>query len=121
MSFHLGHLDALLRGLALSVMGRSDTPTLAEARERFDSHCKGESTIPADLRSAVYSTVMKHGDASTLEAITNLFREADLDEEKVRLMKTMGAVPQPGLIKKVLEFSLSVSLEWLAIIPNWSP
>ena len=38
-----------------------------------------------------------------------LFREADLHEEKVRLMRCMGAVSQPELIKKVLDFSVSVS------------
>jgi len=103
-----GHLDALLRGLVLGVMGRSGDPaTIAEAKKRFDAHCKGESTIPADLRSAVYSTVLKHGDTSTLESMMKLFREADLHEEKVRLMRTMGAVSQPELIKKVLEFAMS--------------
>ncbi|XP_027041940.1 puromycin-sensitive aminopeptidase-like [Pocillopora damicornis] len=103
-----GHLDALLRGLVLGCMGRSgDQATLTEARKRFEAHCKGESTISADLRSAVYSTVLKHGDDNTLESVMNLFKEADLHEEKVRLMRCMGAVSQPDLIKKVLEFSMS--------------
>ena len=95
----------------LGCMGRSgDQATLVEARKRFEAHCKGESTIPADLRSAVYSTVLKHGDDNTLESVMKLFKEADLHEEKVRLMRCMGAVSQPDLIKKVLEFSMSVSL-----------
>ena len=95
------------------IIGRMGTyghpATVAEANKRFDAHLKGESTIPADLRSAVYSTVLKHGDASTLESMMKLFGEADLHEEKVRLMRTMGAVSQPELIKKVLEFAMSVS------------
>ena len=91
-------------------MGRSGDPaTIVEARKRFYGHCNGESTIPADLRSAVYRTVLKHGDDVTLDAMMKLFREADLDEEKVRLMSCMGAVSQPELIKKVLAFSMSVS------------
>ena len=107
----VGHLDALLRGLVLGCMGRTgDQATLAEARKRFDAHCRGESTIPADLRSAVYSTVLKHGDGGSLESVMKLFKGADLDEEKVRLMRCMGAVSQPELINKVLDFSLSVSL-----------
>lgn len=84
--------------------------TVAEAQKRFEAHCKGESTISADLRSAVYSTVLKHGDDNTLESVMKLFKEADLHEEKVRLMRCMGAVSQPDLIKKVLEFTMSVSL-----------
>ncbi|XP_068751951.1 puromycin-sensitive aminopeptidase-like [Montipora capricornis] len=103
-----GHLDALLRGLIIACLGkfgRQDIVT--EGRKRFQAHCKGESTIPADLRSAVYGTVLRHGDAATLDAMMKLFREADLHEEKVRLMRTMGAVSQPELIKKVLDFSMS--------------
>ncbi|KAJ7390104.1 hypothetical protein OS493_027136 [Desmophyllum pertusum] len=103
-----GHLDALLRGLIIGRLGKYGHPAmLAEARQRFDAHCKGESTIPADLRSAVYSTVLKHGDGGTLDSTMKLFREADLHEEKVRLMRCMGAVSQPELINKVLEFSMS--------------
>ena len=85
--------------------------TVAEAQKRFEAHCKGESTIPADLRSAVYSTVLRHGDGNTLESVMQLLKEADLHEEKVRLMGCMGAVSQPDqpdLIKKVCDFSLSV-------------
>jgi len=103
-----GHLDALLRGLIIGRLGKYGHPaTLAEARKRFQAHCAGESIIPADLRSAVYSTVLKHGDDVTLDAMLKLFREADLHEEKVRLMRCMGAVSQPELIKKVLDFSMS--------------
>ena len=111
-----GHLDALLRGLVLGCMGRSGDPaTIAEARKRFDAHCKGESTIPADLRAAVYRTVLKHGDDVTLDAMMKLFREADLDEEKVRLISCMGAVSQAELIKKVLGVSMSVGSTALMI------
>ena len=101
-------------------MGRSgDSASITEARKRFDAHCKGESVIPADLRSAVYSTVLKHGDSSTLEAMMKLFKEAELHEEKVRLMRTMGAVSQPELIKKVLDFSLSVCVLYEEIMPSY--
>ncbi|CAH3113617.1 unnamed protein product [Porites lobata] len=103
-----GHLDALLRGIVLGVLGRSShSASVSEARQRFDTHCNGEAMIPADLRSAVYSTVLLNGDASSLEAMMKLFKKADLHEERVRLMRTMGTVTQPELIKKVLDFSLS--------------
>ena len=111
MYFPLGHLDALLRGLVIGRLGTyGHEATVAEARKRFEAHCNGEATIPADLRSAVYSTVLKNGDASSLEAMMKLFKKADLHEERVRIMRTMGTVTQPELIKKVLDFSLSVSV-----------
>ncbi|PFX27024.1 Puromycin-sensitive aminopeptidase [Stylophora pistillata] len=102
------HLDALLRGLIVGRLGKYGHPaTVAEAQKRFEAHCKGESTIPADLRSAVYSTVLKHGDDNTLQSVMQLLKGADLHEEKVRLMRCMGAVSQPELIKKVCDFSMS--------------
>ena len=36
-----------------------------------------------------------------------LFRAADLHEERVRILRVLGSVRQPELIKRVLEFSLS--------------
>ena len=69
----------------------------------------------------MYSTVLKHGDDVILDAMMKLFREADLHEEKVRLMRCMGAVSQPELIKKVLDFSTSVSFIWFTMfILNFS-
>ena len=106
-----GHLDALLRGLVLGRMGRCGHPqTVSEAQKRFEAHCKGEAAIPADLRSAVYSTVLRAGNEATLEAVMKLLKDADLHEEKMRLMRCMGSVKDPELIKKVLSFSLSVRI-----------
>lgn len=105
-----GHLDALLRGLVLGRLGKCGHPeTVAEAQKRFAAHCTGESVLPADLRTAVYSTVLKAGDQTTLEAVLKLLRDADLHEERVRLMRCMGSVSKPELINQVLNFSLSVS------------
>ena len=110
------HLNALLRGLIIERLGKyGDQATVAEAQKRLKEHWKGESTTPADLRSAAYSTVLKHGDGNTLESVMQLLKEADLHEEKVRLMRCMGAVSQPDLIKKVCDFSLSVGFIKLCI------
>lgn len=50
----LGPLDAMLRGLVISRLGKSgDEKIINEARQRFYAHCKKAATIPADLRSAV--------------------------------------------------------------------
>ena len=57
----------------------------------------------------MYGTVLKDGDDNTLEFVIELFKEADLHEEEVRMMRSMGAVSQPDLIKKILELSMSVS------------
>jgi len=54
----------MLRALVLAKIGRAgDAATVKEACHRFDAYVTGES-LDADLRSAVYATVLKHGDAS---------------------------------------------------------
>ena len=102
------HLDAMLRGLLLGTLGRQGCPdTTAEARRRLEAHEKGDAALPADLRSAVYSTVLRNGSATELERLTKLYHAADLQEEKVRILRNLGVVPQEENIKKVLEFAMS--------------
>lgn len=39
-----------------------------------------------------------------------LYREADLHEEKDRISRSLGATRDPNLIQRVLQFAMSVSL-----------
>lgn len=103
-----GHLDALLRGLVLGKLGKAGhKPTIEEARRRFKDHVDGKQVLPADLRSAVYVTVLKHGDSATLDTMLKLHKQGDMQEEKNRIEKVLGAIPAPDLIQKVLAFALS--------------
>uniref|UniRef100_A0A674P9K5 Aminopeptidase n=1 Tax=Takifugu rubripes TaxID=31033 RepID=A0A674P9K5_TAKRU len=103
-----GHLDALLRGLVLGKLGKAGhKPTVEEARKRFKDHVEGKQVLPADLRSPVYLTMLKHGDSSTLETMLKLHKQADMQEEKNRIERVLGAISAPDLIQKVLTFALS--------------
>uniref|UniRef100_U3KGK1 Aminopeptidase n=1 Tax=Ficedula albicollis TaxID=59894 RepID=U3KGK1_FICAL len=103
-----GHLDALLRGLVLGKLGKAGhKATLEEARRRFKEHVEGKQLLSADLRSPVYVTVLKHGDSSTLDTMLKLHKQADMQEEKNRIERVLGAIAQPELIQKVLTFALS--------------
>ncbi|PWA30734.1 hypothetical protein CCH79_00009263 [Gambusia affinis] len=103
-----GHLDALLRGLVLGKLGKAGhKPTLEEARRRFKEHVEAKQVLPADLRSPVYLTVLKHGDAATLDTMLKLHKQADMQEEKNRIERVLGAISAPDLIQKVLSFALS--------------
>ncbi|XP_075033123.1 puromycin-sensitive aminopeptidase [Mixophyes fleayi] len=103
-----GHLDALLRGLVLGKLGKAGhKPTLEEARRRFKDHVEGKNTLSADLRSPVYVTVLKHGDSTTLDTMLKLHKLADMQEEKNRIERVLGAISSQDLIQKVLSFSLS--------------
>uniref|UniRef100_A0A250YLM6 Aminopeptidase n=1 Tax=Castor canadensis TaxID=51338 RepID=A0A250YLM6_CASCN len=103
-----GHLDALLRGLVLGKLGKAGhKATLEEARRRFKDHVEGKQILSADLRSPVYLTVLKHGDGTTLEIMLKLHKQADMQEEKNRIERVLGATLSPELIQKVLTFALS--------------
>uniref|UniRef100_A0AAX7VKL7 Aminopeptidase n=1 Tax=Astatotilapia calliptera TaxID=8154 RepID=A0AAX7VKL7_ASTCA len=103
-----GHLDALLRSLVLGKLGKAGhKPTLEEARRRFKDHVDGKQVLPADLRSPVYLTVLKHGDSATLDTMLKLHKQADMQEEKNRIERVLGAISAPDLIQKVLNFALS--------------
>ncbi|XP_072515887.1 puromycin-sensitive aminopeptidase [Salminus brasiliensis] len=103
-----GHLDALLRGLVLGKLGKAGhKATLDEARRRFKEHVEGKQILSADLRSPVYLTVLKHGDSSTLDTMLKLHKQADMQEEKNRIERVLGAISAPDLIQRVLNFALS--------------
>ncbi|KAM8988593.1 puromycin-sensitive aminopeptidase [Ara ararauna] len=103
-----GHLDALLRGLVLGKLGKAGhKATLEEARRRFKDHVEGKHVLSADLRSPVYLTILKHGDSTTLDTMLKLHKQADMQEEKNRIERVLGAISQPELIQKVLTFALS--------------
>uniref|UniRef100_A0A4W5RNT6 Aminopeptidase n=1 Tax=Hucho hucho TaxID=62062 RepID=A0A4W5RNT6_9TELE len=88
-----GHLDALLRGLVLGKLGKAGhKPTLEEARRRFKDHVEGKQILSADLRSPVSCS---------------LHKQADMQEEKNRIERVLGAISAPDLIQKVLTFALS--------------
>uniref|UniRef100_G1RKC9 Aminopeptidase puromycin sensitive n=1 Tax=Nomascus leucogenys TaxID=61853 RepID=G1RKC9_NOMLE len=103
-----GHLDALLRGLVLGKLGKAGhKATLEEARRRFKDHVEGKQILSADLRSPVYLTVLKRGDGTTLDIMLKLHKQADMQEEKNRIERVLGATLLPDLIQKVLTFALS--------------
>ncbi|XP_077862985.1 puromycin-sensitive aminopeptidase isoform X1 [Saccoglossus kowalevskii] len=103
-----GHLDSLLRSMVLLRLGRfSHTDTVSKAKVKFNDHTCGKETIPADLRGSVYHSVLAHADEETFKAVLKFFREQELHEEKERIMRALGAVKEPALIKQVLDFSLS--------------
>lgn len=44
-----------------------------------------------------------------------LYREADLHEEKDRISRSLGATRDPNLIQRVLQFAMSVSVCMLSV------
>nr|XP_003702012.1 PREDICTED: puromycin-sensitive aminopeptidase [Megachile rotundata] len=102
------HLDTLLRSLVLGRMAAlNDEETIEEAKKRFELHVSGTTLLAADLRSPVYRAVLSVGDADTYETMLRLYREADLHEEKDRILRALGAIKDETLLTKVLDFAMS--------------
>ncbi|KAK7501330.1 hypothetical protein BaRGS_00007455 [Batillaria attramentaria] len=103
-----GHLTAMLRDLVLARMGRyGDEATVAEAKKRFNDHVTGAKALPADLRGPVYVTVLTNGDEAVFNQMLELYDKADMQEEKVRISRSLGATQDEKLIQRVLDFAIS--------------
>merc|ERR1719300_974303 len=95
-----GHLTAMLRDLVLTRMGRyGDEATVAEARKRFDDHVKGTKPLSADLRGPVYVTVLTNGGVKEFDQMLELYDKADMQEEKVRISRSLGCTDKEELIQ----------------------
>jgi puromycin-sensitive aminopeptidase len=102
-----GHLDVLLRSLALrNVGGYGDQSTIEEARSRFASYRRSGELDP-NLRQAVYSLVAENGGEAEWEELQKLYHASDLHEEKIRVLRAAGSFRQPEMIEKVLQFAIS--------------
>jgi puromycin-sensitive aminopeptidase len=97
-------LVAMLRPMVLNIMGKSgDQAIIDEARKRFQQHIQGDLIDP-NIRGAVYAMVSRYGDETTQEELRKLYKAADMTEEKVRLLRSMGQSNNPDIIEKTLDF-----------------
>ncbi len=61
-------------------------------------------------QSKVYASVLSDADETVLQKFIELHNSADLQEEKMRISTSLGSVRKEELIKKVLDFSISVNI-----------
>lgn len=103
------HLDVLLRSLVLNMLiACGDTAAIEEGKRRFELHANGKCLLPADLRSACYRAVVQNGDLKIYERMLSLYRKTDLHEEKDRISMALGRIRDVEILKKVVDFALSV-------------
>ena len=97
-------LIAMLRPMILNIMGKSgDQAIIDEAKKRFQQHLNG-NLIDSNIRGAVYAIVSRYGNENTQEELRKLYQTADMTEEKVRLLRSIGQSLDPNIIEKTLEF-----------------
>lgn len=78
------HLITLLRSLVISTLGKYDDPEIIkQAKQKWQEYLKDNSKVAPDLRSTLYSIVIKHGGQKEYDEVLNIFRTTDLNEERV--------------------------------------
>lgn len=101
------HLTSMLRALIIGRMGHfKDSATLDEARKRFTAHLSKGSLAPT-LRGAVYAIIAEHGGSAEYEKLLKLYKASSMQEERVRILRSLTFFRQPEIIGKILDFSLS--------------
>jgi hypothetical protein len=99
----------MCRGTVLRILALTgDEETKVEAKKLFVKHLDQTDLLPADLRSAVYVAVLIDADENLLKKFIEMHDASDLQEEQVRIATALSAVKSSDLLKKVLEFSMSV-------------
>ena len=103
-----GHLDALYRATALGQYGGyGATATVAEAAARFNAYASEGAALHPDIRSIAYALAALDGDRETYETMWRLYGEADLHEEKMRLLGAMTNFKRQDLLSDLLERAMN--------------
>jgi len=100
-----GHTTALLRSLLIGKLGSfGDKEVVAEAKTRFS---KGRENLPADMRGVVYNIVVANGEKTEYDQLYELFKSADMQEEKQRCLRSLARTKNTDLLLNTLKMSLS--------------
>lgn len=102
------HTRVLLRSLVINRLGAfGDENVISESLKHFDAHSNGTKLLSADLRSAVYRTVVSSKRKNIFDDLLKIFRASDLDEERSRIVGALGRVNDQSLIEQLLELAMS--------------
>ena len=66
-----------------------------------------KGTIHPELRDAVFSLSLEYGGDIEFDAMVNIFRHSDSEEERYCALENMGCVSTPCLVDRTLEFAFS--------------
>ncbi|TMW67947.1 hypothetical protein Poli38472_007619 [Pythium oligandrum] len=101
------------RAIVIARLGAAgDASVIEEAQKRVTTYLSGDkSTLSADLRGAAFrihaaATKEPAAAAALVKQLQDLYEQSDLAEEKVDCLSGLGAIPDLGLKKQVLEWCL---------------
>lgn len=114
------HFDKLLRPTILGLAAGADEPEVVKECLRRFKAMKKPTDIHPDLRSIIYNTAVRHGDATTFDRLFQLHEASSLSEERTTIAAALTSFKQPELVKRALDLvdSPSVRLQdvsyWVA-------
>ncbi|MDP3947704.1 MAG: M1 family metallopeptidase, partial [bacterium] len=101
------HLQVMLRSLILRLgAGYGDRTTINEA-QRFFEHYVLTGELDPDLRQVVYAIVAENASRADYDALMRIYDSTDFSEEKVRVLRALGALTDEEFIREALVFSMS--------------
>ncbi len=113
------HNVTLLRSLIIrNLGGYGDCGVLKKAGLLFYDALSGKDVDP-NLRQSVYVLAAENGGKAELEKLLSLYESADNDEEKNRILFSLGLFKDNALIKKVLAYADSKKVrtqDWFRVM-----
>ena len=98
----------LLRPKVLSAIGHyGDHNTIVEAKNRWRDHASDARPADPNLRGAIYSIAATNGDKEMFNTVMKMYQKETFQEEKVRLLQTLGRFTDPNLISTTLTYAFS--------------
>lgn len=97
------HQATLLRSLVLrNAAAYGNEEIIEEAKKRFNSASVTNGELDPDLRQMVYSIVAENGDEKDYEKLLAIYDSTELQEEQVRVIRSLGNSRNQDAIKKIL-------------------
>jgi len=111
--------DSLLRDLSIRYLAFVEDPeVLKKGIEKFEGYSKKKLELHPDLKHPIFFMAAYTGNEKVYKKLLGLYSSAKSPEEKRALLIALGQFRNPGILKKVLDFSISdkVKMQDLPII-----
>ena len=99
-------LTTQLRSVVLAKLAHAgDAATRAEALRRFRASLEDPAVLPTDQRALVYAVAARYGTPADVDALFRVYRTAALQEQRVAVLRALGAVDDAARARAVLAWA----------------
>mmetsp|Transcript_7714 Transcript_7714/g.23359 ORF Transcript_7714/g.23359 Transcript_7714/m.23359 type:complete len:870 (-) Transcript_7714:67-2676(-) len=102
------HIQSLLRSLLIgTLIDFEHGPTINEAVKRFKQYTEQGTDLSPDLRLCCYNAAVMSLGEDGYSTVKKLYLDTELNEEKVRCIRALGAIKDKRVLRDTLEWGLS--------------